>query len=1158
MPEELRRRLTAAADRSGRSLNAELVHRLDESLRPSPARTAADKAARLTEIVKGRRGQVLRPKHRVIIGAVAIPAALLVALLLAFAGGSGGTATGKAGLLAKTSRGVDPDSAANSPGLGPVSFDAYQSAERTYPANVIPPAIAQRAEDTFNAIAAADAKKGDPKGASHTWHLYGPVRNATEPGVISFSGATNNTASRVTALLADPNCTAKQCRLWTGVSGGGVWRTDNALAPKPDWQQVSPEQLDQNSVGTLTLDHNTLYLGTGEANRCSSGCEAGVGIYKSTDGGDHWTKLADACVNNATYSCAVPGNDAFLGRGIAEIVVDPSNPNHIFVGSALGVRGLNHVIGAAGETQRFEPGANEPGLYESTNGGATFTEVWNGAKPDGGGTISFGITDVGLDPLNPAVVYAAGFDAGVWRRDAGAAQTNFQQVFAPQFNQNVTGGAQNLGAGIDRSMFALTIKNGHTRIYLTDGTAAGGGPTDPFAANFWRTDNANNLTASALLASQGPVTPVGSACVSPNPATHTFPASYNTGWQCLTSRDTANPYFPTQDFCWAQCWYDEEVYTPAGMPDTVYVIGAMQYDEQPCDTKGVGCGFGHDQNGQGAGMSNGRTVLYSNTAGDPDAANGNRTFTDLTTDDQNTASPWCAYKQYGITFCRRASNSIHPDQHAIVVNPGNPTQIFEGSDGGIIRTSGTFADISSQCDEVGRDGVTGGAVTGSDNVGCKRLLSRVPVELAHIDRNLSSTIQLINAAIDPFNPCRVLGGTQDNGTWANQNGCSLNTFTQVIYGDGGNAVFDAAHPNWMANEFTSGAGDVSFENGDPESWVVATAPVRRSGEGASFYWPQVGDPNPVPGTHPIYEGAKHVWRSWAFNGGHPTQTGPQDKSPDIAYMEANCPEFVTGSTNIKCGDGRPLGGPYCDGIHPPVTNPPTPDPIPDCVGGPGDLTSANYGSDRMGGTVSWIARDSADHGTMWVATSAGRIFVTHNADAVDPSTVTFLRIDRSATATVPANSPTRFPSSIYVDPANPNHAWISYSGYNAVTPSTPGHVFSVVNTGTTGAGTFTNLNVESGSSAYPTPTSDGDLPVADVVRDDATHTLYAATDFGVLRGDNDGASWHVTDGMPRYEVMHLAIQPSSREPTCKGGGLCKPMLIAATHSQGFWQMNLGK
>ena len=126
------------------------------------------------------------------------------------------------------------------------------------------------------------------------------------------------------------------------------------------------------------------------------------------------------------------------------------------------------------------------------------------------------------------------------------------------------------------------------------------------------------------------------------------------------------------------------------------------------------------------------------------------------------------------------------------------------------------------------------------------------------------------------------------------------------------------------------------------------------------------------------------------------------------------------------------------------------------------------------------------------------------------------------------------------------------------TPTTLGHVFSVQASGVPGAGTFTNLNVESGTSAFPTPANDGDLPVADIVRDDATQTLYVATDFGVLRGDSDGTGgWHVTDGMPRYEVMHLELQPSSREPTCKDGKKCDRILYAATHSQGIWKMDLG-
>jgi hypothetical protein len=109
-----------------------------------------------------------------------------------------------------------------------------------------------------------------------------------------------------------------------------------------------------------------------------------------------------------------------------------------------------------------------------------------------------------------------------------------------------------------------------------------------------------------------------------------------------------------------------------------------------------------------------------------------------------------------------------------------------------------------------------------------------------------------------------------------------------------------------------------------------------------------------------------------------------------------------------------------------------------------------------------------------------------------------------------------------------------------------------------GSGTFNNLNVEAGTSSFPTPTGTGDLPINDVVRDDATKTLYAASDFGVLRGDNDGAGgWHVTAGMPRYEVTHLELQPSSRVATCVGIKHCPRTLYAATHSQGIWKMNLG-
>ena len=222
------------------------------------------------------------------------------------------------------------------------------------------------------------------------------------------------------------------------------------------------------------------------------------------------------------------------------------------------------------------------------------------------------------------------------------------------------------------------------------------------------------------------------------------------------------------------------------------------------------------------------------------------------------------------------------------------------------------------------------------------------------------------------------------------------------------------------------------------------------------------------------------------------------------------------------------------------------------VGLPGDLTGTFYGSDRTGGAVSWIARNKADHGTLWATTSAGRVFVTHNADASDPAKVSWHRIDN-------ATSPTRFPSSIYPDLANINHAWVTYSGYNAVTPTTPGHVFEVSENGSAkGSGVFTNLNVEAGTAVFPTPTNTGDLPVNDIVRDDANKNLYVATDFGVLRGNNDGkGGWNVTSGLPRFEITHLEIEPSARVPTCVAAPNCPNLIYAATHSQGMWKLPLG-
>ena len=218
------------------------------------------------------------------------------------------------------------------------------------------------------------------------------------------------------------------------------------------------------------------------------------------------------------------------------------------------------------------------------------------------------------------------------------------------------------------------------------------------------------------------------------------------------------------------------------------------------------------------------------------------------------------------------------------------------------------------------------------------------------------------------------------------------------------------------------------------------------------------DPN-IAFAGSIFEGSQSVWRT-------------QDWGGNQAYLEANCPEFTTSAADPNCGDFVRIGP---AGFNRPDRRPRRPDR---------PARATRFGT----GCVAAIERAPSNTGTMWAATNTGRVFITDNANAPAASVV-WTRLDTSATT-----DPDRFVSSIYIDPANPNHAWISYSGYNLNTPAQPGHVFEVTRTGATATWTDRTYDL-------------ADLPVTDLVRDDLTGDLYAATDFGVMKLKSGGTSW---------------------------------------------------
>src|SRR5262249_210348 len=190
------------------------------------------------------------------------------------------------------------------------------------------------------------------------------------PNILTFSGRQYTTSGRITALAITPTCTGNDCMLWVAAAGGGVWRTNKALANSPNWTFDSGS-FATNAIGTLTYDAatGTLYAGTGEPN-ASGDSEAGFGIYKSTDNGDTWTHLAaNTSVPAMPTSCGgapAYSGPAFNGRAISSIRVSGST---MYGGSRGGVRGVASVTGGV---VSLAPGLPPFGLWKSTDGGANF------------------------------------------------------------------------------------------------------------------------------------------------------------------------------------------------------------------------------------------------------------------------------------------------------------------------------------------------------------------------------------------------------------------------------------------------------------------------------------------------------------------------------------------------------------------------------------------------------------------------------------------------------------------------------------------------------------------------------------------------------------------------------------------------------------------
>jgi photosystem II stability/assembly factor-like uncharacterized protein len=161
---------------------------------------------------------------------------------------------------------------------------------------------------------------------------------------------------------------------YIGVCNGGVWKT---LDYGRTWKPIFDNQ-PTGSIGAIAVapsDPGVVYIGSGEGLQRPD-LSTGDGIYKSTDAGKTWTHLG-----------------LRDGQQIPQIVVDPRDPNRLFVAV------LGHPYGPN----------QERGVFRSSDGGQTFQRVLYKDE-------NTGAYDVDLDPSNAEIVYATLWEArqGPW------------------------------------------------------------------------------------------------------------------------------------------------------------------------------------------------------------------------------------------------------------------------------------------------------------------------------------------------------------------------------------------------------------------------------------------------------------------------------------------------------------------------------------------------------------------------------------------------------------------------------------------------------------------------------------------------------------------------------------------------------------------------
>lgn len=301
--------------------------------------------------------------------------------------------------------------------------------QRAYPFNEIPE------EEHLKAI--EYVKKNIQEHSSYkplqlSWQLAGPI----------------NIEGRVTSVAIHPTIPSV---VYVGTANGGLWKSINFC------QSYIPIFDNQNtlSIGDVAIDPvnpNNIYCATGEANSLRS-YYPGTGIYKSTDAGVTWLlkglpssySIGRIAINPANpqeiYAAALGslrkknderglykstnGGDSWTrvlyiadSVSVVDVVIDPNNPSKVFAASWERLRREDYI----------KYGGPKTALYLSTDAGSTWSIV-QGGFPSGQsdlGRISIDISKSNSNIIYALTSYANGNSRGLYKSTNGG--TNWSLI----------------------------------------------------------------------------------------------------------------------------------------------------------------------------------------------------------------------------------------------------------------------------------------------------------------------------------------------------------------------------------------------------------------------------------------------------------------------------------------------------------------------------------------------------------------------------------------------------------------------------------------------------------------------------------------------------------------------------------------------------------